>query len=146
MRDTKVSPLTVLIFIVGMNRCVHPKIQKNYKKAIFSLTDIIKSGESVSHVFYIIIRQFRLILQIKDYIERQQKTAKEIASIAKIHPFVVQNIAKQVHNFSFKELQEAYKHLLKIDFDMKTGKIDVHSNNQDMFIQQIETFIIQCCL
>ena len=47
-----------------------------------------------------------------------------IAKKSGLHPFVVKKTYYAVQQFTFKELQEIYQKIFKIDLEIKTGKIE----------------------
>ncbi|PIZ74574.1 DNA polymerase III subunit delta [Candidatus Peregrinibacteria bacterium CG_4_10_14_0_2_um_filter_43_11] len=120
---------------------------KNHRKAIRSLHRSMVAGENLRQLFYMIVRQFRLLLQVKDY-KKQYPTANptSIASSLKLHPFVARNVLNQISHFDFSELKKAYEKLLEIDTDLKTSRIRITAEDQDELALAIERFIlIFCC-
>jgi DNA polymerase-3 subunit delta len=112
---------------------------KKTKLAIDMLDKLMESGNSSIQIFNMIIRQFRIFLQIE---EMQNKPSAEIATSLKLHPFVVQNSLKQVRSFKKSELVKAYKELLEIDKKLKTSVIKISVNNENMFMLELEKFIL----
>ena len=113
---------------------------KQTNKAIDMLDKLAESGNSTFQIFSMIVRQFRIFLQIE---EMQTKPASEIASALKLHPFVVQNSIKQLRSFSKTELLKAYQDLLEIDRKLKTGEVKISANNENMFMLELEKFILK---
>jgi len=113
---------------------------KQANKAIDILDRLVEGGNTTFQIFSLIIRQFRIFLQIQ---EMQNKPAKEVASNLKLHPFVVQNSLKQLCSFSKEELFQAYRDLLEIDRKMKTGEIKISANNENLFMLELEKFILK---
>jgi len=119
---------------------------KNYKRAIQDLHKILAAGDSLSQVFYMIVRQFRLLLQISGYIESNPSAGSAtIAAALKIHPFVARNTMTQAKNFKLAELKKAYQNLLDIDVALKTSKIRITTENQEELALAIEQFILGFC-
>lgn len=77
-------------------------------------------------LFGLIARQFRLLLMVKDHLNRggggQSQT---IAKALGVHPFVAGKVAQQSRDFTAAQLDAILKRLQKYDQDMKTGRIDV---------------------
>ncbi len=113
---------------------------KNVKLAIDMLDKLVDSGNSSIQIFNIIIRQFRIFLQID---EMKTKSPSDIASVLHLHPFVVQNSLKQLRSFTKEELLQGYKDLLEIDRKLKTGEIKISANNENMFMLELEKFILK---
>jgi DNA polymerase-3 subunit delta len=119
---------------------------KDHKKAIENLHRTMEAGDNLRPVFYMIVRQFRLLLQISGYVAgTPNANPASIASALKIHPFVARNTLEQSRRFNEKELKDAYERLLKIDTDLKTSKIRITVENQDELALAIERFILSFC-
>ena len=119
---------------------------KNHKTAIQDLHKIISSGDSLCQVFYMIVRQFRLLLQVGGYTElNPSASSATIASMLKIHPFVAKNTLTQSRHFKISELKKAYQSLLDIDIALKTSTIRITTSNQEELALAIEQFILSFC-
>jgi len=119
---------------------------KDSKKAIRHLHRSLSAGDNLRPVFYMIVRQFRLLLQgsgYKNLIPNASPTA--FAATLKLHPFVARNIFGQLKNFNQSELEGAYAELLDIDLALKTSRIRVTTDNQDELALAIERFILGFC-
>ena len=100
--------------------------QKNIEKAISSLNILRDNGEAEHYIFSMIVYQFRVMLKIAD-LYNQKMTSSQIASKAKIHPFVVSKTMPLLKNFSIDVLKRNYLKIAKVDFDMKSGKGEIES-------------------
>ena len=119
---------------------------KNHKKAIQNLHRSMAAGENLRQVFYMIVRQFRLFLQIGGYLKNYPNTSSaNIATSLKIHPFVAKNTMGQLRHFKIDELKGAHKRLLDIDVALKTSGIRITIDNQDELALAIERFILRFC-
>lgn len=112
--------------------------QKNIQKSLSTLNNLVESGEDIHMIFHMIVRQFRLTIQIKDL------AAKNQTNRIKQHPFVIKKTSQQAHNFSPQKLQTIYKELLKIDRDTKTGKIKTSTNDTTELQFALEKLIVAC--
>lgn len=138
--ENDIENLVTPVFDVNVFKLTDYIGAKQSKQAIDILNKLIDSGNNSIQIFNMIIRQFRIFLQID---EMKQKPASEIASALKLHPFVVQNSLKQVRLFGRDELVKAYKDLLEIDRKLKTGLIKISVNNENMFMLELEKFILK---
>ena len=84
-----------------------PEMVRKEAKAIRDLVEIeiqvkqIAQGQEIIHIpYYIILKKSGL------------------------HPFVVRKTYYQCNQFSFSELKKIYQKIFKIDFNIKTGKIE----------------------
>ena len=120
--------------------------EKNHKKAIHHLHQMMAAGEDLRPVFYMVIRQFRLLLRVGDYLKKNPSVSSEaIASALKIHPFVAKNTLAQLRSFDFDELKKAYAELLEIDHRLKTSRIRVTNERQEELALVIEQFVLGFC-
>ncbi len=133
-------------------------ISRSYKENIFEMTDKLAQknktealrlfkmlhlqGYKAPHLFAMILRQFRLIMEMKDLNKKGLK-AKEIASHMKIHPFVVSKTLKSCYNFSEQELHSILQKLLTIDKRLKKGKIHFRPHEEDQYLLAIEKILLQ---
>jgi len=131
--------------IDGQNNQIETKdvqefVKGNFDDNIFALTDAIgtnnkalalklfeqqlEGGANGIYLMTMITRQFKLLLQIKDALEKGVEQ-RNIASMLKVHPFAVQKGMVQVRNFSLDVLKKVFSSLVEIDRKLKTGKSDV---------------------
>lgn len=118
--------------------------QKNKKHSIKTLHDLIDSGEELFGILHMIMRQFRIITQIKDCADQGMRQG-EITSKLKLHPFVVSNTINQVHNFSLDQLKKAFELLVDMDFRLKSGGIKVLAGDNREFVLALDLLIIKLC-
>jgi DNA polymerase-3 subunit delta len=71
-----------------------------------------------------LVRQFRLLRQIKEGVEIGNMTKDAMAREWKIHPFVVQKTMTQIRLFTEDELKVIFAKLMKIEQLMKTQGAD----------------------
>ncbi|OGJ52066.1 DNA polymerase III subunit delta [Candidatus Peregrinibacteria bacterium RIFOXYB2_FULL_32_7] len=114
---------------------------KKQKEALNLLERIIQSGEELPMIFHMLVRQFRLIIMIKECYE-QGIPANTIAKTLKQHPFAVSNILKQCQTYNFDELKKIYKKLLDIEIAFKTGKIYITTDDKRDFVLALEKFVM----
>ncbi len=95
---------------------------RDKKQALKLISDQLNLGSNEMYLFSMLIRQFRILLLIKNLTqENSQVTKDKIAKELKIHPFVAQKALWQTKNFTFEQLKIIYNMLLDIDFKIKTG-------------------------
>ncbi len=70
-----------------------------------------------------IIRQFKILLQIRQSLD-SGLTTRKIMSTLKLHPFIIQKGINQVRNFSLINLKNTLNKLIEIDYLMKTGQAE----------------------
>lgn len=94
---------------------------KNKKLAHKLLTDQLNSGANELYLLAMLIRQFRILLQVKDLMAGQFMNKQQIAGQIGLHPFVAQKAIYQIKNFSSKKLRQIYRQLLATDVKIKTN-------------------------
>lgn len=118
--------------------------QKNPKESIKILSILAESGEDILMILFMIVRHFRILIQVKDLTERNAKKS-EIISKLKQHPFVITKTMQQSPNFSPEKLKQIYNHLLEIDIGVKTGKIKMLAEDKKEMLLALEKFIFSVC-
>lgn len=95
---------------------------KNKKQALKLLSDQLNLGANEMYLLSMLIRQFRILLLIKDLQQDNPNITKDkIAKELKIHPFVAQKALYQAKNFNLNQLKMIYQLLLDIDLQIKTS-------------------------
>lgn len=98
------------------------------KKQIFKLlNEQIAAGLKEGYIFSMLIRQFRILFQIKEMVEKKYSfillgdysLKQDLASELGLHPFVVQKTLIQSRNYKLEELKKIYQKLLSIDMKIK---------------------------
>lgn len=97
---------------------------RNGKMAMSLLHEQMVAGTDPFYLFSMIIRQFRLLIQVKACVEEKLRPP-EIATAVGMHPFVAKKMVQQVRNFSMGQLKQIYNHLMMIDVGVKTGKMEM---------------------
>jgi len=111
----------------GVEVSIFPTIdaiaEKKREEALFLLYDHLKKGDSPLYVFSMIVYQFRNLLIIADFIEKNIKY-EEAKKKSGMHPFVFKKTYGQAKKFSLGELSKIYGKLFEMDLKIKTGQID----------------------
>ncbi|HIE55898.1 MAG TPA: DNA polymerase III subunit delta [Chromatiaceae bacterium] len=94
---------------------------RNNKKATLLLHQKLSEGEDPFRVFGMIIRQFRLLIQVKE-LAQEGKRPPAISQELKLPNFVTGKLYQQSQGFSLDQLEQIYRHLLDIDIGAKTGR------------------------
>ena len=93
---------------------------KDKKKALELFQFHLNEGAKVPYLLSMIAYQFRILLIMKDLIER----GLSISQNSSLHPYVIKKTRPLVDKFTFLELKKIYQKILKIDTDIKIGKIE----------------------
>lgn len=95
--------------------------QRRKPLALDLLEKEIAAGTNEQQLLFMIERQFRILLQVRQALD-SGFTQRKIATDLKLPPFVVQKALSQVRNFSLEFLKKIFSHLVTIDRKLKTGK------------------------
>lgn len=95
----------------------------NKAKAFNLFHSHLKEGESESYLFSMLAYQFRVLVKLKDLIERGVPFY-ELAKKSGLHPFVVKKSSYQLKSFELDKLKSLYKRLLDVNVAVKSGKLD----------------------
>ncbi len=106
--------------------------QKNKKVFFKILNEQIEAGLSEQYIFSMLIRQFRILLQVKEAIAEDYSflspgdsvLRQKIAAKIGLHPYVVQKALYQSKNYTVSDLKRIYGKMLKIDMRMKRTNLD----------------------
>lgn len=96
---------------------------RNCAKALSLLNDLAAIKEPMPKVMYMIMKQFRQLMQIK-LMKREGANKAEITARLKLHPFFSGKIIQQSDRFSMEKLEKAVSTGLALDLAIKTGKIE----------------------
>ena len=97
--------------------------QRNGQRAAKLLHQLLDDGEHPLALLGMIIRQFRIMIQVKELSGRGLRQ-QDMATRLKLHPFVVKKTTRQAMNFSMEQLETIYRKLLDTDVAIKTGKMN----------------------
>lgn len=117
---------------------------KKEKNSLKTFEILRESGEDLIKVFFMIVRHFRILIQVSEMINKGENNFS-ITKRLKQHPFVIQKTSAQSKNFTIKKLEEIYEKLLEIDKKVKTGIIKSYKTDNREFHLAIEKLIIDCC-
>jgi len=95
----------------------------NGQRAIVELHRLINQGKAPLELFGLIVRQFRLMIELKELAE-QGIAGQEAAGRLALHPFVADKAGKQAQVFSMEQLEAIYRRLLEMDVQIKTGQTE----------------------
>jgi DNA polymerase-3 subunit delta len=99
---------------------------RHAKTAARLLVKKLGEGTDPFYLFAMIVRQFRLLIQVKE-LAVQKMNPPHIAREIGIHGFVAGKLAKQSNNYTFEQLEKIYAHLLDVDVAVKTGQNDMET-------------------
>jgi DNA polymerase III subunit delta len=97
---------------------------KDKKRAVELLEKQVSGDDSELRLLAMIVRQFRIIIQVKSALEAGGSHDKySLARSLGLHHFVVQKTMPLAERYSFADLQKIYQKLMEIDLKMKSSPI-----------------------
>ncbi len=89
------------------------------------LAQMRQQGAHPLYLLTMIVRQYRILLQVKDYMNQGMRL-KEIAAALKLHPYPTEKAMRQARQYSLEQLQRIYDRLLETDVAIKTGQLEAN--------------------
>ncbi|MFA4814963.1 MAG: DNA polymerase III subunit delta [Candidatus Gracilibacteria bacterium] len=117
--------------------------QKNFAGALGTIEQLQEQGEDSGRIFSMIVRQFRLILEMKALGE-QNVPASMMARKMGVHPFVVSSSLRFTKNFTYDTLRHTLEKFLELDRRLKTGLIPLKPREEDQYLLAIERILLGC--
>lgn len=123
---TPVAEYTVfqLVEAIGM---------KKTDQALMLLHQLLGEGQNVFALLALIARQVRIIFQCK-WLKEKGLPQKEIAQKLGLHPYVVKKAMEQSSHFSMEQLKKGLRECLKVDYGIKSGRIQQQRLGIEMLI------------
>lgn len=116
-------PQTLFAFLDSIGQSPKSTIQKFHDALQYTPAELI---------FFMMVRQFRLLLAIETTSDKAIDEAKRLA------PWQIAKLKKQYAFFPIHHLQTAYQNLFAIDYALKTGQSSVnHIQAIDFFLAEI---------
>jgi len=95
--------------------------QKN--KAFKMIRKQYENGEDAQFIFAMILRQFRILLEMREVYEKQDNiNSNDLAKMLGLHPFVVSKSFAFVKRYTLNQIKDIYLKLLEMDTKTKTGQ------------------------
>lgn len=97
----------------------------NKKLAFKLLEEQRRLGEDEVYIFSMILRQFRILISMRDLFNRQETISSDsMAKMLSLHPFVAKKSLPLIKKYPLEKLKDIYRELLEIDIKTKTGLAD----------------------
>lgn len=87
------------------------------------LQRLLEDGQPPLYLLHMIIRQFRILLRIKELLGKGT-SATDIRALLGLHPFVANKMMKQAPNYSIAQLEAIYHRLLETEVTVKRGAME----------------------
>ncbi|MBC2397358.1 DNA polymerase-3 subunit delta [Clostridium tetanomorphum] len=109
---------------------------KKVKDALKVLNELIYKGEDIPVIIYMIERQFKLLYNIKQYIE-DGKDKNFIASKIKLPNFIIERLIRQSKKFTLKQIKGALYICLNVEEKIKSSSLDKKTEMELLIIETI---------
>jgi DNA polymerase III subunit delta len=109
--------------------------QRDAREAASYLHRLLEVGEHPLSIFGMVVRQFRLLIQVR-WLSDRRYTQQQILSRLKLHPFVARKIQAQSDQFNPVQLRAAYRLLMETDLAIKHGEMPAESA-LDLLVAQL---------
>lgn len=110
--QAKLSNIFALVDAIG---------QRRRARALVELERLFQAGQHPLYVLTMVVRQFRLLLQVKG-LPAGQDQPDHLARVLRLHPYVAEKVAIQSRLFQRAELEQVYHRLVEADREIKTGR------------------------
>jgi DNA polymerase-3 subunit delta len=97
--------------------------RRDGRAAAQTLHRLLDAGEHPLGLLSMIVRQFRLLIQVKE-LKAEGANPQTIAKELGIHPFPARKLHNQATYFTTAQLEAVYRHLLETDVAIKSGEIE----------------------
>lgn len=97
---------------------------RDEKRASLLLHQKLREGMDHFHLFSMIARQFRLLIQVKEMADVGARPPT-IGRQLQLHSFVAGKLFQQSQRFTLPQLERIHRHLLEVDLGVKTGRNDM---------------------
>lgn len=95
--------------------------KKEIKKALYYLEELIAQKEALQKIMIMLERHFRMLFLTKVVLQEKKDVAVELG----LKPYPAKKYMEQCKNFDLEDLEKKIEEFAKLDFDSKTGKIDL---------------------
>jgi DNA polymerase-3 subunit delta len=97
--------------------------QRRRAQAMVELHRLLAGGEHPLYILTMVVRQFRLLLQVKS-LPAGERQPEAVARVIRVHPYVAEKVVAQAQTFRREELEQIYHRLVETEQEVKTGKRD----------------------
>lgn len=106
--------------------------------ALRLLRQLLDDGEEPLRVFGMIVRQYRLLVQMREQLDLGMSVASA-ASALQLRDFVARSLGEQAKNYRMEHLERILEILLETDIAIKTGDFEKTQNMKpgEMAIEQL---------
>jgi DNA polymerase-3 subunit delta len=94
------------------------------EQAMRYLHELLDAGAAPLYLLHMIVRQFRILLQVKDLQSQGASVAEMQRELEIKYAFIIEKAVRQAQHFSMRRLEAIYAQLADVELQIKTGKIE----------------------
>lgn len=118
--------------------------QKKAKSCLKTFNTLMESGEDIVQIFFMIVRNFRILIQVRSCLEQKLDKSQIVAKL-KEHPFTITKAMTQAQQFNSVQLVGIYRKLLDRDIAIKSGKIKMTTGDVSELRLSLEKLMVELC-
>jgi DNA polymerase-3 subunit delta len=144
--DNKISLADVKLFLPekandNIFELVESIVRGDLRGAFTKLQAQYDKGEDVQFVFAMLLRQIRILLELRDLFDRESATTTDVAAKKLgLHPFVVKKSWSLIRHLNLSTLKRLHADLLDLDVSLKTGAVD-GKTILDIYITRVASLV-----
>jgi len=123
VEDKDVKSLVAYAQETSVFNMVDAILERNASKATRLLNQLEDEGAAPAYLLFMITRQIRLVLQMKDMLQQKQASIDIGHTLGIASDYVIQKVREQARAHDLEQLKAIYRKLLEADISIKTGKI-----------------------
>jgi DNA polymerase-3 subunit delta len=123
INDRDVRLLVAAVQESSIFRLVDALGYRDGQRALAILRELLDAGHPPAYLMYMITRQFRILLQVRELLDRHLGP-RQIQAELGLHPYVAEKALRQARNFTPAQIERTYDRLVEADEAMKTGRSD----------------------
>jgi DNA polymerase-3 subunit delta len=123
VEDKDVKSLVAYAQETNVFNMVDAILERNASKATRLLNQLEDEGAAPAYLLFMITRQIRMVIQVKDMLQQKQASADIGYTLGIASDYVLQKVREQARAHEMVQLKAIYRKLLDADISIKTGKI-----------------------
>ncbi len=124
IKKSDIENLASAIFTENIFKFTDAISNKDKKQALKILEEQYLAESSPEYILSMLLRQFKILLQIRELLDLNYNSQKIISSL-KLHPFIVNKGINQAKNFEKDILKKIINNLFEIEKLNKSNNIDI---------------------
>jgi DNA polymerase III subunit delta len=124
IKKNDIEGLASVIFVENIFKFTDAISNKDKKQALKILEEQYLAESSPEYILSMLLRQFKILLQIRDLLDLNYNSQKIISSL-KLHPFIINKGINQAKNFEKSILKKILNNLFEIEKSSKSDNTNI---------------------